>query len=124
MGLGARAAATSAYIYKVCGSAEWQSACVAGQYTGSADDKRDGFIHLSTAAQLAGTLERHFAGRADLVLVAFDPAKFGDTLKWEASRNGALFPHVYCALPTAGALSVEVLPLGANGRHTLRTDLS
>ena len=112
----------SVYVYKVCSETEWRAACAAGEYTGSADDKRDGFVHLSTASQLEGTLARHFTGRTDLVQVAFDPAKLGNTLKWEASRGGAIFPHVYGALPTADALSVEVLPLDDDGRHKLRAD--
>ena len=112
------------HIYKVCSEADWRTAWANGQYLGSADDQRDGFIHLSTAAQLAGTLARHFAGKTHLVVVAFDPGKFGDALKWEASRGGALFPHVYGPLPTNFALSVEPLPLDANGQQVLRADLT
>lgn len=114
----------SDYVYKVCRAVEWQAAAAGGLYLGSADDRRDGFIHLSTAAQLATTLVRHFAGKSDLVLIAFDPGSLGDLLKWEPSRGGALFPHAYGALETALARSVERLPLGLDGRHMLRPDLT
>ncbi len=112
------------HIYKVCSAAEWRAASACGQYFGSPDDRRDGFIHLSTAPQLPGTLARHFAGRTELVLIAFEPGKFGDTLKWEAARGGALFPHVYGPLATSLALSVEPLPLDVNRQFKLRADLT
>lgn len=86
-------------IYKICGRAEWAAAKAAGVYAGSADDVRDGFIHFSTLDQVPGTQARHFAGRADLVLVTVRVAVLGSALKWEASRGGALFPHLYAALP-------------------------
>ena len=99
----------SPLVYKVCPSAAWQAAVAAGVYRGSADDHRDGFIHLSTAAQLAETVARHFAGQRDLVLVALDPADLGDRLRWEPSRGGALFPHLHGDLPVS--LAREVSPL-------------
>jgi uncharacterized protein (DUF952 family) len=106
-------------IYKVCAAAEWAAAETAGRYEGSADDRRDGFIHFSTAAQLSGTLARHFAGRDDLVLIAVDAEALGDALKWEPSRGGDLFPHLYAALPVAAALWARPLPRDAAGRHIL-----
>lgn len=109
-------------IYKVCRQSDWDAAHSLGAFWGSTDDVRDGFIHLSTAEQLAGTLARHFSGGTDLLLVAYDPRQFGDALKWEPSRGGQLFPHVYGALPTSLALSVEPLRLGADGQHILRED--
>lgn len=82
-------------IYKICNNFEWLSACKNGIYHGSADDLRDGFIHFSTAEQLQRTAEKHFAGQADLILVAVDADRLGGALKWEPSRGGALFPHLY-----------------------------
>ena len=86
-------------IYKICGRAEWAAAEAAGVYGGSADDVRDGFIHFSTLDQVPGTQARHFAGRDDLVLVTVRVVDLGSALKWEASRGGALFPHLYAVLP-------------------------
>jgi uncharacterized protein (DUF952 family) len=96
-------------IYKVCTASEWREAMAAGVYRGSAVDLRDGFIHFSTGAQLAETLRRHFAGQRDLVRVAVDPGDLGERLRWEASRGGALFPHLYGEL--AVGLAREVTPL-------------
>jgi len=106
-------------IYKVCGADEWAAAEGWGNYEGSADDRRDGFIHFSTAAQLAGTLARHFAGRDGLVLIAVEADGLGEALKWEASRGGDLFPHLYGALPVSAALWTKPLSLDANGRHVI-----
>ena len=86
-------------IYKICGRVEWAAAEAAGVYRGSADDMRDGFIHFSTLDQVPGTHARHFAGRDDLVLVTVRADALGPALKWEASRGGALFPHLYDVLP-------------------------
>ncbi len=116
--------ATPQIVYKILTAAEWQSAVAAGRYEGSADDARDGFIHLSTAQQLQGTAAKHFADKPGLVLVAFDAAALGPRLKWEPSRGGALFPHLYAPLPTAAATSVAPLPLGQDGVPTLPTDLA
>ena len=77
----------------------------------------DGYIHFSTGEQVAETAARHFAGAADLVLVAVAAAALGPALKWEPSRGGALFPHLYGALPLDAVLWVKPLPLGADGRH-------
>ena len=110
-------------IYKVCSQAEWDNAVDQAAFHGSADDLRDGFIHLSTAEQLIGTLARHFSGARDLLLIGYDPKSFGNSLKWEASRSGQMFPHVYGVLPPAEALSIETLRLGADGQHILREGL-
>jgi uncharacterized protein (DUF952 family) len=96
-------------IYKVCPAAEWSLAAAAGAYRGSALDLRDGFIHFSTAAQLPETLRRHFAGQRDLVLVAVDPEDLGAGLRWEPSRGGDLFPHLYGELRVALARRVSAL---------------
>lgn len=102
-------------LYKICSRAEWDAAMAAGRYEGSAVDHRDGFIHLSAGHQLRETAARHFAGQEGLVLVAFDEAALGD-LKWEPSRGGALFPHVYGTIPVVKALWMKPLPL-VHGAH-------
>ena len=102
-------------VFKIVSAAEWKEATSAGAFQGSAIDLKDGFIHLSAAAQLAETAARHFAGRDGLVLVAFDDTALAN-LKWEASRGGALFPHVHGVLPAAKALWVSELPW-ADGAH-------
>jgi uncharacterized protein (DUF952 family) len=88
-------------IYKICERAAWHAVAAAGTYRGSAVDLRDGFIHFSTAQQLAETVAKHFAGQTDLMLIAVDADLLGVALKWEPSRGGALFPHLYGALPAA-----------------------
>lgn len=103
-------------IYKVCPAAEWHEAVAAGAYRGSAVDLRDGFIHFSTAAQLAETLRRHFAGQRALVLVAVDPDALGAGLRWEPSRGGELFPHLDGELPVSLARAVTALDVDDEGR--------
>ena len=102
-------------IYKICVAGEWAQAVRQGRYIGSAVDVKDGFIHFSTARQAAETARRHFAGQSGLVLVKVNPALLQADLKWEASRNGDLFPHLYGSLPTAAATDVRPLPLGDDG---------
>ncbi|MGK9165624.1 DUF952 domain-containing protein [Inquilinus limosus] len=103
-------------IYKICSAAEWAAAEAKGAYRGSAVDHQDGFIHFSTAEQAEETASRHFAGQDGLVLVAVDPAALGDALRWEPSRGGALFPHLYGELPFSAVQGVAPLPL-VEGRH-------
>lgn len=110
-------------IYKVCARSEWDEAERKGAYAGSADDQRDGFIHLSTASQLPVTLEKFFRGRPDQMLISFDASTLGPALKWEPSRGGDLFPHFYGSLPATKALSVEPLTIDDLGRHVLPKDL-
>ena len=107
------------HVYKICTEAELEEARAKGRFEGSADDRRDGFIHLSARDQLAGTLAKHFAGQTGLVLLTLDPASLGDGLKWEMSRGAALFPHLYAPLDLAVVLRVEKLPVGEDGRHSL-----
>lgn len=102
-------------IFKVTPRADWTTAQEAGTWNGAAVDLRDGFIHFSTAAQLPETLRRHFAGQGDLVLIAFDAADFGEALKWEPSRGGDMFPHLYGALDPTLAKQCWDLSLDANG---------
>ena len=106
-----------ATIYKICERAEWQAAERAGIYRGAVLDLRDGFIHFSTAAQVAETAAKHFAGRADLVVVAVDAAALGEPLQWEPSRGGALCPHLYGALPLAAVQWARALPDEVDGRR-------
>ncbi len=106
-------------IYKVCAQGAWKNACETGHFAGSADDLRDGFIHFSTAKQLRGTLAKHFAGQSDLVLVQVDPRVLTAEMRWEASTGGKLYPHLYGPLPTAAAVRVSPLVLGADGHHSL-----
>lgn len=106
---------TSQTIYKICPAEEWAAAEQSGAFAGSAVDLADGFIHFSTAAQAVETARRHFAGQDGLVLVAVDAAKLGPELKWEPSRGGDLFPHLYGPLPASAARSVSPLPLSEDG---------
>ena len=94
-------------VYKILARSEWTAAEVAGAYLGSGLDRTDGFIHLSSEGQVAETLRLHFAGQADLVVVGFESEALGAALKWEPSRGGALFPHVYGPLPAVLAVSVQ-----------------
>jgi len=104
-------------IYKISPRAAWQQAESAGRFTGAPVDLADGYIHFSTAAQAVETAAKHFAGQTDLVLVAVDAARLGAALRWEPSRGGALFPHLYADLHMDAVLWVKPLPLGADGRH-------
>lgn len=108
---------TSLTIYHVCRRTEWQYAQTTGVYAGSTQDAADGFIHFSGPTQVVESVARHRAGQDGLVIVAVDPARLGETLKWEASRGGALFPHLYGSLPLTAVKWVADLPLGADGRH-------
>ncbi len=102
-------------IFKILAVVEWETASKTGSYHGSPDDKRDGFIHFSAAHQLDGTARKYFQGHNGLVLVAFDPETLGPALKWEASRGGDLFPHLYGTLDTSLALWTRDLPLDDEG---------
>jgi uncharacterized protein (DUF952 family) len=106
-----------ATIYKICEAALWRDAERAGVFRGAPVDLQDGYVHFSTAEQVAETAARYFAGARDLVLIAVDAAKLGDGLRWEPARGGALFPHLYGALPLAAVLWTKPLPLGDDGRH-------
>jgi uncharacterized protein (DUF952 family) len=104
-------------IYKICSEALWREAERVGVFAGAAIDLEDGYIHFSTAAQAPETAARHFAGQGDLVLVAIDAGALGDGLRWEPSRGGDLFPHLYGPLRLDAVRWVRPLPLGADGRH-------
>lgn len=111
-------------IYKIIDRDEWDAARACGRYSGSRDDRRDGFIHFSTAGQVRETAARHFAGQGNLVLLAIDGAALGPALKWEASRQGALFPHLYGPLRLSSAIRSWPLPLNGHGIHEFPDDLA
>jgi uncharacterized protein (DUF952 family) len=106
-------------IYKICGREEWRAAEAAGGFRGSAVDLRDGFIHFSTAPQVAETATKHFAKQSDLVLIAVDGDALGTALKWERSRNDDLFPHLYAVLPLAAVRWARPLPDEVEGARRM-----
>ena len=102
-------------VYKICDAGLWRDAERAGVFDGAPVDLSDGYIHFSTAQQVAETAARHFAGMADLVLVAADAETLGAALRYEPSRGGAMFPHLYGTLPLSAVRWVKPLPLGPDG---------
>jgi uncharacterized protein (DUF952 family) len=104
-------------IFHLCRREEWERAKKAGRYDGSSQDRADGFIHFSTAETVVESTAKHRAGQADLVLVAVEAARLGPALKWEESRGGTNFPHLYGTLEIGDASWVRELPLGPDGRH-------
>ncbi|MFN3953620.1 MAG: DUF952 domain-containing protein [Pararhodobacter sp.] len=102
-------------IYKIFRRPEWDALRTAGRSLGAPVDLIDGYIHFSTAAQVTETAAKHFAGESDLVLVACDATALGSALKWEPSRGGQLFPHLYRPLFTVDVVWDKSLPLGAAG---------
>jgi uncharacterized protein (DUF952 family) len=108
-------------IYKILPAATWAQAQKEGEFRGSEVDLRDGFIHFSTASQAVETAAKHFAGQHDLVLLYVDTASLGAGLKWEPSRGGALFPHLYGELALAAVTKAVALPLGPDGAHQFPT---
>jgi uncharacterized protein (DUF952 family) len=106
-------------IYKICTASAWREAERQGVFRGSADDIRDGFIHFSTAAQLAGTARKHFLGQSGLFLIEVDAAALGDGLRWESSRNDELFPHLYGELDLGSVTAVREMRARADGSHDI-----
>jgi len=106
-------------IYHFCRRAEWEAAQAAGTYTGSSQDKADGFIHFSGAGQVAASVAKHRAGQDGLVILEADAAALGQALKWEPSRGGQLFPHLYGTLPVSAVVRVADVPLRPDGCHAL-----
>jgi uncharacterized protein (DUF952 family) len=104
-------------IYHMCRADEWAAAVAAGTYRGSSQDLADGFVHFSTAAQIVESARKHRAGQDGLLLLAVDADRLGDRVKWEPSRGGDLFPHLYGPLDPAESASVRPLPLGIDGLH-------
>jgi uncharacterized protein (DUF952 family) len=106
-------------IYKICPASAWREAERQGVYRGSADDIRDGFIHFSTASQVAGTAKKHFFGQTGLFLIEVDADALGQALRWEHSRNDELFPHLYGELDLGAVLGVLSLRALSDGTHDI-----
>jgi uncharacterized protein (DUF952 family) len=106
-------------IYKICPASAWREAERQGIFRGSADDLRDGFIHFSTAPQVAGTARKHFAGQTGLFLIAIDTDALGDALRWEVSRGGELFPHLYGDLDLGHVTAVMDMRTRSDGTHDI-----
>jgi uncharacterized protein (DUF952 family) len=104
-------------IFKIVSSTEWLEAEASGVFAGVAVDRADGYIHFSTAEQAPETAAKWFGGRDDLTLVAIDAEALGAQLRWEPSRGGALFPHLYGELPLTAVVWSRPLPLAEDGRH-------
>ena len=111
-------------IYKICPQALWREAERAGRFDGAPVDLADGFIHFSNAAQLRETAARHFSGARDLLLIAVDAEAVSAHLRWEPSRGGALFPHLYGSLPMSAVREVVPLPLGPDGNHVFPAEIA
>jgi len=106
-------------VYKILPRSEWEAAKAQGRFDGSAIDLKDGYIHLSDAAQAQETARLHFRGQADLMVLKLDAASFGAALKWEPSRGGQLFPHLYGPLDPSLAIEARTAPLDADGAPQL-----
>jgi uncharacterized protein (DUF952 family) len=106
-------------IYKICPASAWREAERQGVYQGSADDLRDGFIHFSSASQVAETAKKYFFGQKGLFLVAVDADALGQALRWEPSRNDELFPHLYGELDLGAVTDVMELRARSDGYHDL-----
>jgi uncharacterized protein (DUF952 family) len=104
-------------IYKIATRKQWDEAEAAGAFLGAPIDLHDGYIHFSSADQMRETAARHFAGQSDLVLAAVNASALGDTLIYEVSRGGALFPHLYAPLDLKHVRWVKDLPIDAHGKH-------
>ena len=104
-------------VYKIVPRAMWAEAEHTGVFPGSPVDHADGFIHFSSTSQVRETANRHYAGQSDLLLVTVDAVALGAALRWEPSRGGDLFPHLYGPLTLEHVLAVRELPLGDDGRH-------
>lgn len=102
-------------IFKIFRRSEWDDFRHSGETAGAPVDLTDGFIHLSTSTQVAQTAARHFATESDLVLVAVNPDALGAALRWEPSRGGQLFPHLYRKMTLDDVVWDKSLPLGATG---------
>ena len=114
----------AALVYKIADVSAWAAAVSLGRFDGSRDDVRDGFIHLSTAAQARETAAKYFTGRSDLELAAVDVAQLGEVLSWEPSRGGALFPHLYAPLVMTAVVWTRPLPVGADGLHVFPPEMT
>jgi uncharacterized protein (DUF952 family) len=111
-------------IYKICPEALWREAEAAGAFAGAPVDLADGFIHFSTAEQVRETAAKHFAGQRDLLLVAVEDTRLGEALRYEPSRGGALFPHLYGAFDPKAARWIAPLSSGDDGLHRIPEDVA
>jgi uncharacterized protein (DUF952 family) len=111
-------------IYKICPEALWREAEATGRFDGAPVDLADGYIHFSTGGQVRETAARHFAGQRDLLLIAIDDDRLGQTLRYVASRGGALFPHLHGPLDPKAARWIMTLPQGADGAHRFPEDVA
>jgi uncharacterized protein (DUF952 family) len=104
-------------IYHLAKRSVWEASVADGMYRGAEADRADGFLHFSTAGQIEESAWKHRRGESDLVLLCVDESRLGEELAWEASRGGALFPHLYGPLPHTAVTAALPLPLGPDGRH-------
>lgn len=110
----------TAFVYKVCSRSAWRAAELSGEVALSEADRRDGFVHLSTRAQLPGTLAKHFQGQKELVLLTVPTERLlSGTLRWEPSRGGELFPHLYGSLDAGAVCRVQAIETDGSGAHRL-----
>ena len=109
-------------VFKIVSEELWREAEAAGSFAGSPVDLQDGFIHFSSKGQVAETARRYYAGRTGLLLIAIDGSKLGDALRFEPSRGGELFPHLYAPLALSAVLWKRPMPLGPDGEHLLAFD--
>jgi uncharacterized protein (DUF952 family) len=114
----------TARVFKIVRRSDWIEAVARGDFRGSGDDHRHGFIHLSAGDQLAGTAAKHFRHVEGLILVAFNIGDLAANLKWEVSRGGELFPHYYGPLPARAALWTRPMPLGCDGIPVVPVDVT
>lgn len=112
---------TDDVIYHMCRADEWAAAQATGSYPGSSQDRADGFIHFSTKAQVRASAAKHRHGQDGILLLAVRAAALGHALKWEPSRGGQLFPHLYGSLPVTAVIEATPLPLGPDGLHVFPT---
>lgn len=105
-------------IYKILSAADWEAAVRAGRFDGSADDRRDGFIHFSDGGQVIGTAAKYFSGQSGLVLLTVDPTRLAD-LRWERSRDDAFFPHLYGPLEPDAVVRADGLPDGQDAADAI-----
>jgi uncharacterized protein (DUF952 family) len=103
------------YLYKIARPAEWAEAEKTGLFSGSADDRRDGYVHLSTAAQVRGTVARHFSTERSLLVIAISASDLLSAVRWEAAPGAEKFPHLYGVLPLAAVASVREIARGPDG---------
>ncbi|MDC0710835.1 DUF952 domain-containing protein [Stigmatella sp. ncwal1] len=104
-----------AEAFKIVAASEWAAALAQGVYSGSEVDRADGYIHMSTAGQLAETARRHYAGRSSLLLLTVSLDELGDALRWEPSRGGDLFPHLYAPLAVTAVTAVRACSVSPEG---------